>query len=120
MRASTHEGASAYLAKPIEQHIEVGQHCSSGNLHYIVKGFTGIVTQTAVRVIKTGKNRINEFLQVQSRILRSTKDKITKQNHHICFGISCILNVRESISITTNESKTSCFAQLVHILFPGQ
>lgn len=81
MHASRHEGASVYLAKPIKQHIEVGQHCSSGNLHYVVKGFTGVVAQTAVGVIETGENRINEFLQVQSRILRSTKDKINKHAH---------------------------------------
>lgn len=76
MHASRHKGTSVYLAKPIKQHIEVGQHCSPGNLHYIIKGLTGVVAQTAVRVIETSKNRINEFFQVQSRILSSTKDKI--------------------------------------------
>ncbi len=97
MHASRHDGVSVYLAKPIKQHVEVGQHCSPGNLHYIVKGLTGVVAQTAVRIIETGKNRINEFFKVQSRILNSTKDKKHNQSLHICFGISSILNILQPI-----------------------
>lgn len=123
MHASRHDGASVYLAKPIKQHVEVGQHCSPGNLHYIVKGLTGVVAQTAVRIIETGKNRINEFFKVQSRILNSTKDKKHKSKPPYL-----LWNFKHTEHLAANIPLNKVFkgvlrkylAHLVHILFPGQ
>lgn len=59
-----------YLAKSIEQDIEVRKNGAPGHLHDVVQSFAGVVTQSAISIIETCQNRFNQFLQIQTRILQ--------------------------------------------------
>lgn len=60
---------SGYLAQAIKEHVEVGDNGAPGHLHNVVQGLTGIIAQPAVNISKARQDRLDELLQVQTRIL---------------------------------------------------
>lgn len=60
---------SGYLAQAIKEHVEVGDNGAPGHLHNVVQGLAGVIAQPAVSISKARQHRLDELLQVQTRIL---------------------------------------------------
>lgn len=69
----------SYLTKAVKQHVEVGEHSSSGDLHNVVESLTGVVPQAAVRVVEAREHRLDQLLQVQPWILQDVQAEVTDE-----------------------------------------